>query len=289
MARGKRAKIKSKLSYDDAVAKLSALHNRILALDAEYRALSRDVAKQVAKLREPVDRMGMSLKGLRLAERSLQRVVDRGQVRVSPIREVVDNPHRSDDLVADQLQAGEGEAGLIEVDVQLSTRIGGLARLSGHLDEFQMVAAGKFRSDWDQAQIGGARAIDYSMPRVDTSGSGQADVVNFAGDALTAYSRAVKSLGMIKANLVQSVICEDMSLRQLARKLGRPEGGKATEKLRDEVLEAVNGLVRVYGTKAEGRRQDLRSDAGDRLPLPAGKLEVVYSGEEGHGVNNKAA
>lgn len=247
------------IGYEDAVAELDLLKPRV-ARGAED--LRRHSARAAAAAKE--------LKDLRARQKLLQRIVDRGAGREAPVREKVENPMRAGDLVAQQLadddvgkliEAGKFN-GLVEVDIRLSTRIGGLARIKER-DEWQTLAAARFRSLWDQAQIGGAKAIDYSQVRVDTSGS-SADAVSTMGeDARRHYQDAVQALGPLKANLVQRVVCDDMSLRALARKLGRPDGGRDRAALRKEVLDSVDVLVREFkmgparprgGIRAEGER-----------------------------------
>lgn len=288
---GKKAK---KLAFDDAMAEMALLKPRLDAaaatlssrsaeLLAPYEAARKRAVEAATAADEMLKQVRAAVAGItgevqrmRRRHETLKRVVDRGPGREAPVRGKVENPERADDLVAQQLTDGsagqllkEGRfAGLVDVDIRLSTRIGGLARVDG-VTEFQMLAAARFRSFWDQAQIGGARAIDYTVPRVDTSGSSQASVMNMAEDALAEYSKIVQGLGMLKANLVQMVVCEDMSIRAVARKLGRGDGGRASVQLRDELMLAVDDLARLLHIGPAQPRGGIRGE-GERAPWVVG-------------------
>lgn len=271
---------RQKRSYDEAVAELDGLRARIRMAVEEHRWFSLRLAEA-----------GHELKALRAWEKLLLKVVDRGPPAEKPAREMVDNPDRADAQVAFEIERGVEQPGRIEVDVRLASRIGGLSRLGPHLTEPRMVAAARFRSAWDEAQLGGARAIDYSATRVDVSPSVASSEAALAlvEDALVAYRDAVQALGVIRANLLQRVICDEMSLRELGQRLGRPVGGKATVALRDEVLDAVDVLVAHFrtGPAPTGRMRGVRE--GGRLPLRRedGATVIVYADDGG--VNNEAA
>jgi len=268
-ATGKRKK--SKMSFEEAASRLAMVHRQVIEKAAEHSAASREAAAKVDAIMKPVHAMGQSLRGLRLFEASLQRIVDKGPQASDLERGTVENPERAGDLVAHQLADGEAAeklveenrfAGLVEVDIRLSTRIGGLSRIKER-SEFQILAAARFRSDWDQGQIGGAKAIDYSQVRVDTSGS-PADAVTAMGeDARRGYSAAVQRLGPIKSNLVQLVVCDNLSLRAIARKLGLPDSGPARESLKQSVLDAVDVLAKHYRMGPAAGRQKIRAE-GER-------------------------
>lgn len=280
---GKATKVKTPkaaaVGYDEAKLELGGLQGRIRRAADEHRRMTESAAAAGAELRLMRDR-----------EKALLKVVDLGPPKEAPRREMVDNPLRADELVAQEIAEGVKQAGRIEVDIRLATRIGGLARLGAHLDEPRLAAAGRFRSAWDGAQVGGAPAIDYSSVRVDVSGSLGSSEAALARveDAMEVYRQAVRAIGQIKANLVQKVICEEMSLRDLGLRLGRPVGGKATMVLRDEVLEAVDALVEHFRTgPAAGRRRVRGAMDGPRPAMPEQKTVIIYS--DAPEVNSEAA
>lgn len=291
---GRATKVKApKIGFEQAAAELASVEAKVKAAAERHAAEADKVGRQVAELMKPVHALGASLRLLRARQTMLRKIVDAGPAEEPTVREMVDNPHRSDGVVEVAIADGVEQAGRIAVDIRQASRIGGLARLGAHLSEARLAAAAKFRSAWDGAQLGGARAIDYSQTRVDVSasvGSSEAALA-LVEDALVAYRDAVKVLGPIKSILLQRVICDEMSLRDLGLKLGRPVGGKATIALRDEVLDAVDVLVRHFGTvpKATGR---MRGDSGERLPLRRedGATVIVFADAADSGaVNSEAA
>ena len=155
-------------------------------------------------------------------------------------------------------------AGTIEVDVNMVTKIGGLARVAG-LTEAHVLAAAKFRDLFDLKTLGGARATDYSALRVDTSGSSNADALERGDQARRRYLEAVQELGMLRSSLVEKVVCHDMSIRKVAKELLGNGGGAAHAKVRQQLLEAIDVLIDVFDLKG-GRgaeRARLRME-GDR-------------------------
>ena len=197
---------KTKLGFEDAVAAMAVLQPKLEDRAAAFKQLSQDAAaaaKSAAAAKAATAKAGRDLRDLRAREKVLQRIVDRGPPREAPVRGKVENPKRADGLVEQQLEDGtaaalikEGRfAGLVDVDIRLSTRIGGLSRIKER-DEFQTMAAARYRSLWDQAQIGGAQAIDYERVRVDTSGSSVDVVTSMGEDARRHYAEAVQKLGI---------------------------------------------------------------------------------------------
>lgn len=105
-------------------------------------------------------------------------------------------------------------AGKAEVKISAVEWIGGLARLA-HTDVQAEVAA-KYRMLHERAQLGGARAIDYSAVKVDTFGNANLDIADIGAGARSSYEDAVQFLGMIRSNLVERVIVHDMPVSQIA-------------------------------------------------------------------------
>lgn len=188
-------------------------------------------------------------------------------------KRLVENPHRSDALVADEFRVLEAAGiedrrklpGFIEADVNLATMIGGLARVKD-VSEAQKHAAARLRGLYERSLIGAARAIDYAAVRVDVSGVTRSDDVDRGLDARAEYETAVKRLGAIHASLVLPAVLEDQSLRALARRVGEGQGGAAIERVKVRLLEGVDVLVRHFGFGgAPAGRGKVRAD-GD-VPL----------------------
>ena len=183
-------------------------------------------------------------------------VVNKRRVR-DPMMTDAEYAHRR------SLKPEDAEVGTIEVDVNMVTRIGGLARVAG-IEEAQILAAARYRDLFDRKTLGGARATDYSALRVDTSGSSSTAVLEQGDDARRGYAEAVQALGLRRSSLVEKVVCHDMSIRQVARELGEGEGGAAQERVRRQLVEAIDVLVGHFRLEGQGPgRSSVRVD-GDR-------------------------
>lgn len=180
----------------------------------------------------------------------------------------VENPMRTEAMLHAALDAGEegGVAGWIDASVNLVTMIGGLARFKS-LTREQQVAAARYRSLFERAQIGSARATDYAAVRVDTSGSSR-DVVEDGAAARSEYAATVKRLGLMQSSLLEKILCHEMSLRDIARALGEGNGGAARGRVQRQVLGIVDVLVDHFGRghrrlRAEGERAEWNAGAHD--------------------------
>src|SRR5690606_9137053 len=120
--------------------------------------------------------------------------------------------------------------------------IGGLARVKART-EAQTLAAIRYGNLFDRAQIGGARATDYTQVKVDTSGPKQDQISAAQDDARRELTDARKALGTRSAAIVDMVAIGGASVRKLALKLGYGESGKARRKAEADLLAAVGELV----------------------------------------------
>lgn len=154
-------------------------------------------------------------------------------------RRVVDDPMLTSAEHAHRARIGR--AVTVEVDVRLASLIGGLARMKR--TPAQEAAAARYRGLWERAQIGGARATDYSAVRVDTSGPSEAAVWETGEDARRGYGAAVRVLGPFSAAVVEKVICHEMGVRQAAVALGWGQGGQARGRLLLVLREALAKLA----------------------------------------------
>jgi hypothetical protein len=171
--------------------------------------------------------------------------------RVIVEERMVENPMTTDGLVDAAIQRGEERPRWTAVLVNAATTMGGMARIKG-LGDAQKAAVSRYRSLYDRAQIGGARATDYAAVRVDVSGSGH-DVGEDGASARREYLLARRAVGPFQASLLDRVICEDASLRELARALGEPNGGSGTMRVRKRLLQALDELVLYFGPGARRR------------------------------------
>ncbi len=201
-----------------------------------------------------------------------------------PVVEVrtVENPMLTEGLIEG---AAQGELRIVRAyaaPVNVTLLIGGLSRVKGLSDE-QREAASRYRSYYEGSLIGAAGAIDYSQPRVDVSGKAT-NPADGGMDARRRYADAVQALGPFQSSLVENVVCHEMSVRDLARRLGVAPGGRSGERVKAQVLDAVDRLVEHFGLIArpgrEGRVRRLREAVPVEWGLGASGVAVATR-EEG--------
>lgn len=138
--------------------------------------------------------------------------------------------------------------GWTKADVNLSTMIGGLARVRGKT-EAQVQGATQFRNLAERALIGGAKAVDYSKARVDSSGPTENAEIEGTEDARRRYNAAVDRLGGPGSSrhvVAEMVIVHGKSIQQVAEDLGMGTGGAAREKITAEALAAADDLAKEF-------------------------------------------
>lgn len=244
----------AKVGYEAVVTQLATARVRVRQSAEDLRRCE----VRAEKGKEEIDK-------LRRLEERLRRVVDRGPGPLPTVSRKVENPMRADEQVSHEMQSGTTRTAYVDAQVSLPSLIGGLARLKG-LTEAQIAAATRFRRDWELAQLGGARAIDYAQVRVDTSGVGLVDVAEAGEDARRRYKDAVQHLGLVRSSLVERVVCDGFSLRALGRLLGRGVGGRAGRELARDVLDAVDALAE-HMREAPATSVRMRSE-GTRAAAP---------------------
>ncbi|MDB5540543.1 MAG: hypothetical protein JWQ89_2270 [Devosia sp.] len=146
--------------------------------------------------------------------------------------------------------------GWIKADVSMQVLIGGLARVRGKT-EAQVQAAAEYRNLAERALIGGAKAIDYSKTRVDTSGPSENYEIEGTEEARRKYLAAVERLGGPESHrclVVEKMIVHGMSVSAVALELLHGEGGAAREKVTAEVLAATDELAKEFGYAADPAR-----------------------------------
>lgn len=151
-------------------------------------------------------------------------------------RRLVPDPMMSDAEYFEQRRTRSGpHVGKVSAEINMVELIGGLARIADR-SEVQEAAAARFRLLHERAQLGGARAIDYTAVRVDTSGGG--DAVEFGERARHDYADAVRHLGLIRSSLVERVVVYDMSLRDIAG-----GGARARSRAKADLGDALDDLA----------------------------------------------
>jgi hypothetical protein len=84
------------------------------------------------------------------------------------VSELADNPLATWSQFLHEMDSGHANAGRIAVKRNLTTLCGGFALFHG--DDAQRRAAARFRSLYEQAQIGGAKAVNPAIEHVDGGG-----------------------------------------------------------------------------------------------------------------------
>lgn len=163
-------------------------------------------------------------------------------------KRMVDNPLRTTATYLDELdkKPATQQPGRIEVDVKMSTLIGGFSRVKSRT-EAETLAAARFRGLYERAQLGGARAMDYEAVKVDTSGPSEEAVFEVGDQARREYMAAVQRLGMEASSLAEQVIVHDMSVRDLCKARGEGDGGAARERMTIRLREATTVLSEHFG------------------------------------------
>lgn len=150
---------------------------------------------------------------------------------------MVQDPSMSDSEFIYQRQKKPGpHVGKIAARVNMVELMGGFARFK-NTTEAQKMSAAKFRSIWERAQIGGARAMDYAAVKVDTSGPSEDATFEIGDDARRQYIAAVQYLGMMRSSLVERIVVHDMSLRDIA------SGSRERDRIAQEVRDAMDHLA----------------------------------------------
>ncbi|UJW87903.1 DUF6456 domain-containing protein [Devosia sp. SL43] len=151
--------------------------------------------------------------------------------------DLVQDPYMTDAEYFHQRSIKSGPAvGKVSVSRNMVEYVGGLARLGG-ASEMHLMAAAKYRTAYERAQIGGARAVDYAAVKVDTSGPREDVLAGRTVDALEAYKDAVRCLGMMRSSVVERVICHDQSLTT------RGMGSRARDRAKRELFAALDDLA----------------------------------------------
>jgi hypothetical protein len=155
--------------------------------------------------------------------------------------------------------------GHIKAEANMSILIGGLARVRRRT-EAQTRGAGWFRDIAERAQLGGARAIDYTAARVDTSGPTETGVADAGADARAEYKRAREELGLgtLRLAVAERVVVEGETIAHVAEAMGFGKGGAAREKLTSVALDAADILALISGNASKPAQSSrIRAD-GDK-------------------------
>lgn len=161
--------------------------------------------------------------------------------------------------------------------VNLRDQLGSFAALE--LDEFQRRGVAKFRQTGEEGQLGGAKAIDYSVTRVDSS---LVNTVTEAGAlARSEYSSACDMLkapragededdrrpGLVRVAVAERLAIWGQSLREVSVALGMGSGGAARDRTKTIAIGVATDLARHFGY-LRGRRSPIRQEGNRPNAVP---------------------
>lgn len=272
------------LTYEQALAELPAAERAMRAESAEYSQAYERSVRELHRLHAVMakERARSILAHRRYDE--LRAVLDEGE---PGLKRMVDSRLADDPSVTKGLLEAVANG---EVETQHKVRkftphnmvilIGGLARVKART-EAQTLAAIRYGNLFDRAQIGGARATDYTQVKVDTSGPKQDQITAAQDDARRELTDARRTLGTRSAGIIDMVVIGGASVRKLALKLGYGESGKARRKAEADLLAAVGELVVFFKLDPSAKSRPHRWSDGS-------KVEIVRD-EDGNPVQTEEA
>ncbi len=161
-------------------------------------------------------------------------------------RRLVDNPVQAwaEFLYQTEQNPDDKTVGQVEVEVNLSTLLGGLALIpAAQRIEAHEMAAKHYRRIVERCQIGGARAVDPGAIKVGGSGSSMSSPFEAGEDARRTHKAIQKSLGLLAAAIVEQVLIYEQSISHIARKRYGKAGVQARQRVQDEFMAAMDLLA----------------------------------------------
>lgn len=249
----------AKITYEQALAELPAATAALSADSAEYAQAYEQSKRELHRLYGVMAVERAKVTAARLRVDRLRDIVDsaaRNQKRALVFR-LVPNPMITqgllDAVATGEVQTQHDRSQLAALNETLL--VGGLARVKNRT-EAQFLAATRYCHLYQRAQIGGARATDYTQVRVDTSGPRQDQISAGQDDDRTELDLARKRMGERATSIVDQVVVYGASIRGMAVKLGHGEGGQGRRRAERELLDALDVLVQFFGMlPAEGKHR----------------------------------
>lgn len=258
------------LTYEQAVAEFPAAQK---ALSQAAQGHSAEYDQCVQQLHALYAIMAQEMARTELARRrchELIEVINRGkpEAKLAIESRLTDDPNVTLGLL-EAVTSGEVETkheAMKNTPHNMVILIGGLARVKTK-SEPQVLAAVRYSKLFDQAQHDGARAIDYEQDRVDTSGPRQDKISASQDDARRALANARDALNPRATSIIDAVVIGGMSVRKLATKMGHGEGGQGRRCAEQELMDAVNVLVKHFGLDPDSRPALARWSDGSKARI----------------------
>ena len=155
----------------------------------------------------------------------------------------------------------------------------------GRIDDAQFAAGNRFRSYYEQGEIGASGAIDYSRTKVD-GGKLQEPLTEAVYAARRSLAMARQATGSVGYALLVAVVGEGINVGQIGRL--RPSlchglrGERAEGYVSGRLREALDALVAQWGLVAVGQaRCRVRSARDLAVSGPTAEWEVGYDPHKG--------
>lgn len=153
----------------------------------------------------------------------------------------VDNPLSTWAEFLHQLDKATPYAGKIEVLVNTKTILGGFNRFHG--TEAQNMAVARFKSLYERAQLGGARAVDPSVEPVDGGGINPESVIINGASARRELIAVQDLLGAVDYARIEFVVIRERGPTPYAKWRGFGHGGKQVSQCMVEVRGIADKLA----------------------------------------------
>lgn len=156
--------------------------------------------------------------------------------------ERVDNPHTTYAQFLHELREGKPDAGAVFVPRNMRTLLGGFCRFYGN--QAQNEAAARFKSLYERAQLGGARAVDPAIEPVDGGGINPEAIFETGADARRAYDAIVpNALNRVELRRLEFVVIGEWGPTPYARWRGFGIDGRGVSRAKVEVRDIVDKLA----------------------------------------------
>jgi hypothetical protein len=186
-----------------------------------------------------------------------------------------DNPHTTYAQTLYDEERGIERPGKIVVPVNLRTMLGGFASFRG--TDLQNETVKRFRSIFEGAQIGGARACDPSIEPVDGGGVRQESASIIGADARRKYAAAKHALGSTDLKRLEFVVIGESGPTAYARwRTGnRRPNSRVVSKAMVEMRVIVLKLAKHWelAGSVKGRRAPAAWTDGSELKTPSQLLD----------------
>jgi len=254
--------------YDARSAQLQELlaegaitkHRRRKSGEISYRGTAKTSALALALAKSQVPKRG-----------EIPHVEQRQQVLAEI---VIPEPHMARELLLHRMDEA-AEVGHDPQDVlnaqgyrgamaNLTGLIGGLAQLKG-LTEAQKRGAAQYKQVAEHAELGGAKAIDYSAVKVDVS-IGENIVADLGAGARAEWHGAREALGhgTLRLAVIDRMVLAGQSVREVAQGLGYGQSGAARKIVADAARNGATVLAGAFGCLPRSRRGRVNVARADR-------------------------